>query len=222
MPLVGPTANSSRCNRARELKAQRQVLRLHLPLLPNGERSPMGRRIIPVPTDAKCPRCGSLDIRSAGCRPLWNGERAPKYQCQSCRLQFLAAVPPKKPKRERAGRSADLQMREEARRGRLAISISLHPKILARLVLDCSELGVSSMNVYVAQLCETRHAELTVKKEINGPEKPDGRFRGWHRSNNPEKSSTSQALTVIRTRSEAARLAHMHRTHRHAATQEQT
>ena len=180
----------------------------------------MGRRIIPVPTDAKCPRCGSLDIRSAGCRPLWNGERAPKYQCQSCRLQFLAAIPPKQPKRERAGRSADLQMREEARRGRITVQISMKPRILARLVADCSELGVSSMSVYFQMLGEVRHAELVMRQQINAPEKTDGRFRGWHRNSYPEKSSTSQALAVIRSKSEACRIGQMHLTHRRGAQEQ--
>jgi len=93
----------------------------------------------------------------------------------------------------------------------------MKPRILARLVADCSELGVSSMSVYFQMLGEVRHAELVMRQQINAPEKTDGRFRGWHRNSYPEKSSTSQALAVIRSKSEACRIGQMHLTHRRGA-----
>jgi DNA-directed RNA polymerase subunit RPC12/RpoP len=193
---------------------------LSLPAVAELEKLRMGRKIIPVPTDVRCPNCGGCDIRSFGTRPLWSGERAPQFRCATCKREFVTAVIPKREKKEKPPRPADVEVREEARRGKLTITLSMHPKILARLVSDCSSLGIANMHVYFAMLGECRHAELMVKQQINAPEKTDGRFRGWHRNSYPEKSSTSQALAVVRSKSEACRIGQMHLTHRRAAQEQ--
>lgn len=176
---------------------------------------PMGRPPTPVPADTKCPKCGSADnIRRRGWRTLWNGASIPTFFCLACEHKFTTAVITKK---ERRPRSRDVAVREEAKRGKLVVCISTKPRILARLVADCAEIGVPNMSLYLEMLCEVRFASLTAPLLFNKREKQGSGRRSDY--DHPKNSSTSVALAAI-SKSEACRVGQMHRTHRSAGAQE--
>jgi Zn ribbon nucleic-acid-binding protein len=183
---------------------------------------PNGRPRIPIPPDVKCPQCDTAEhLWRRGSRVLWNGEAIPKYFCLACSHTFTTAIIPERVK----GISAkDVQVRDEARRGRLVVAIHTKPRILARLVAHCAEIGVANMSAYVEMLCEVRFAELTAPLIFNKPEKTTRRD-AYHWSDNrrdaAKNSSTSVALAAIRSKSEAGRIGQMHRTHRSGAAQDQ-